>query len=694
MTLSLPPTQNNRFHYNQYRCAAKNPLHCEQSQRSQESNLCSKCLFPSVLPEQSKLRGQRGTYVIEEFLTVRGLGRLYRGYQELEDRSVIIREYVLPTRCFNTTEIRQRQRAFAGLTGISLADGRSQDFRLITPYDAIADQSETRCYLITLDDYNAYSTLQSQLPQLGTMPAIQVRRVIAQILQSLELLHRQKFRLPNGQIEAQLVHGNLSLETILIQPQTEWHDEFVIYLTDLALWERLFIPTQLALPKLTIADDLKALGQIGIQLLSGKSSDSDLPCSPAFEAFLLRLIGAGQPFENLETVRQVFKQLPPEPISESKIAPIELEQDDPKHKINWKKWGLLCLALLGIGALVWWLSLTLRPKPRTSSERLVPKIESVSDIPSGRFNYTGEQRSLWSYVSRQKNLIQQGKNLETILQERQPKLQLNYQPEETIESAIEKVRSQQAEFLVTSLIDPVGAEFDTQNIAYDGLAVFVAFSYSNRDNSLPRFLNGQISFKQLKQLYTGEIQNWKQIGGADLPVRLYIPAEPELVRVFEQRVLRDQQSIQKFRKLRESSISELPTFDSLRQVLRDFEQEQVGSIAFGSLSQVYGQCLVYPLALIEGNRSPVAPLLLDSGKPITPQIDLCTAKGSYDRNFLAFQTQGYPLMYSLAVVSARNNARPPVGRKFASILRTIEGQSLLDKTGLIPLSKTQKNSLP
>jgi len=358
---------------------------------------------------------------------------------------------------------------------------------------------------------------------------------------------------------------------------------------------------------------------------------------------------------------------------------------------------LLCLALLGIGALVWWLSLTLRSKPSTSSERLVPKIEAISDIPSGRFNYTGEQRSLWSYVSRQKNLIQQGKNLETILQERQPKLQLNYQPEETIESAIEQVRSQQAEFLITSLIDPVSAEFDTQNIAYDGLAVFVAFSYSNRDNSLPRFLNGQISFKQLKQLYTGEIQNWKQIGGADLPVRLYIPAEPELVRIFEQRVLRDQQSIEKFRKLKESSIAELPTFDSLRQVLRDFEQEQIGSIAFGSLSQVYGQCLVYPLALIEGNRSPVAPLLLDSGKPITPQIDLCTAKGSYDRNFLAFQTQQYPLMYSLAVVSARNNARPPVGRKFASILRTIEGQSLLDKTGLIPLqslSKTQKNPVP
>ena len=155
----------------------------------------------------------------------------------------------------------------------------------------------------------------------------------------------------------------------------------------------------------------------------------------------------------------------------------------------------------------------------------------------------------------------------------------------------------------------------------------------------------------------------------------------------------DEQSIRKFRALKESSIAAQSTFENLRQVLQDFEQDQVGAIAFSPLSQVFWQCLVYPLALVEGDQAPIHPLVLESGKPITPQIDLCNAKGSYDHHLSAFQMKRYPLMYSLSVVSLRNNARPPVGRKFSAILRTIEGQKLLNKTGLVllqPLSTTRQ----
>jgi hypothetical protein len=40
----------------------------------------------------------------------------------------------------------------------------------------------------------------------------------------------------------------------------------------------------------------------------------------------------------------------------------------------------------------------------------------------------------------------------------------------------------------------------------------------------------------------------------------------------------------------------------LRTVIRDFEVEQVGGVGFAPLSQISGQCSIYPLGLT-GSRS-------------------------------------------------------------------------------------------
>lgn len=49
-------------------------------------------------------------------------------------------------------------------------------------------------------------------------------------------------------------------------------------------------------------------------------------------------------------------------------------------------------------------------------------------------------------------------------------------------------------------------------VAWDALVVIV-----NKDNPV-----SDISFQQLQQVYTGKITNWKQLGGNDAPVELYI----------------------------------------------------------------------------------------------------------------------------------------------------------------------------
>jgi ABC-type phosphate transport system substrate-binding protein len=124
----------------------------------------------------------------------------------------------------------------------------------------------------------------------------------------------------------------------------------------------------------------------------------------------------------------------------------------------------------------------------------------------------------------------------------------------------------------------------------------------------------------------------------------------------------------------------------LQKVLQDFESpEGLGSVGFSPLSQIFGQCSIYPLAVQAKGKKAVQALVLDKAQPIEPSTDLCDRKGSYYPDVKAFQTGQYPLAYSLAVVYPRDNSLPPAGEKFAQLLRTSEGQRLLYETGLVPL---------
>jgi ABC-type phosphate transport system substrate-binding protein len=338
--------------------------------------------------------------------------------------------------------------------------------------------------------------------------------------------------------------------------------------------------------------------------------------------------------------------------------------------------------------LFFWLYFWLTQPPKAANLNFPCCISQISDIPEGKFTYTADKNGTWNYTLLQNNLIAKGATLEDELQKRQPKLQLSFQPVSTDKSPIAQLQSNQADFAISSVADNFGGNFITQDIAYDGLTVFVAFSYAQRNNSLPTALQGRITFAQLRQLYTGEIINWRQLGGPNLPVKLYMPLDDESVKIFEKRVLKDETAIATFRQLTQegnNGITSLSIFDSLRQVIQDFEARNIGSISFGSISQVFGQCSVYPLAIADDYKSFVAPLVWKTGKAITPDVDLCNEKGSYSQNYSAFINQTYPLAYPISVVYTRDNRRLPIAERFVSIMRTEEAQNLLKQTGLIPL---------
>ena len=731
--------------YKQYRCWCGDPLSChwpqDTVQQDPESKYCLECSFPATLAEKSEIRGSRGRYRVEGLLSRRGLGRLYQGIQLSDSQRVVIKEYLLPDRCFNQEEAQARKQAFKRLAGMSLADGRVLDFRLSHLWEAIADANEERCYLLTKGNLDLYPTLSDYLALYGPMNAIAVRQVLNQVLQTLEFLHSQKFRLPSGQVQQGLAHGNLSLNSLLfasnqktgvrsengasspngLNNSASWtlDSEFFIYLCDLALWESLFDPSTLEISNPSPSQDLVALGYVGFYLLAGSTVNptNGQPLNPkddqqwpqvnfALKAFLLRLMGIGIPFESAEAARQALLKLPPEkPIA---VAVVQVVAEDPDKVKTYRRPLFFLLGTLGLvmlGGLIWFL-IRQPYKSDTASDEILPCcIKEVPAVPSGKFTYTTESESTWSYVLGEENLVVQGQTLESELTRRQRKLQLSYQPETSDEAAIEKVRSEQVDFALTALVRGLPPDLEYKEVAYDGLVVFVAFSYSKRDKGLPQALNGEITFENLRKLYTGQITNWKEIGGPDLQVKLYIPDDTEAVRIFEQRVLKDNQQIELFRSLQRKGNQSLPlvktswvpeiirlsTFEMLRKVIQDFEDEQVGAIAFGTLSRVFGQCSVYPLALRDRENSPVQALAQDNGQPVNPTTDLCNDKGSYRPNVEVFKTERYPLAYPLAVVYPRDNSRPPVGAKFAEMLRTQEGQQMLSKTGLIPLQPLPPN---
>jgi hypothetical protein len=682
--------------YSSYRCWHGEPLSCDWTQQTIEDNptakYCQECGFPALLRPKAEILGNRGRYRIVQGLERRGWGRLYEAIHLGSQQSVVIKEYVLPDRLFNPEEIRQVKQRFEQLAGLKLADGRVQDFRLIQLWEAISDRTEERCYAITQGNEAAYPTLRTYLNQMGAMSPMAVRQVLSQVLQSLIALHSQKFCLPTGQVQSGFAHGNLSLDSLLILPDRAGlckTPQLLIYLSDLALWEQLFLPPPRTIKTSEPRQDLLALGQVAFYLLAGRSTDaqgrslnprqfSHWPNADSeLEGFIRRLLEMDTPFETAAAARQVLLNLPiatsVEPAEEAVVA----SEAHPSHKVPaWLWWSLLIVlfAALGAGLAWWWLK---RQSAPVADEPTLCCVADIPAVPDGRFQYTFGRQSIWHYIWREKNLIAKDKTLESAILSQFPKLQLLYKPVGDRPTALDRVRSGQADFAITSLdseLETVGDRALNQAVfAYDGLAVFVAFSYEKRQQGLPKFLNGKITLSQLRQLYTGQITNWQQLGGPDLPVRLYNPDDPEAIHLFEQRVLQDSFSIQQFRALQSMNsfsndsqnthnqavggIRSFSTFELFRRIIHDFEADRVGSIGFGSLSQVFGQCAVYPLAIADDPGKAVQPLIQASGQPITPAIDLCDDKGNYRLNIRALQTGSYRLAYPLAVIYPYDNSQ-------------------------------------
>jgi len=681
-----------------------------------------------ILPTDIEIRGgRRGKYRVEKWLKDGESVRLYQGIQVENNKPILIKEYLLTDRDFNQKEAKERKEKFEKLASLNLKNGVGQDFRLISPWDAIAPSNEKRCYLIFEQPIHNSLTLREYLLKSGAMTPHQVRGVLDQVLQTLWFLHSYRLRTLDDEIEQGLPHGYLSLDSLLIasssQPSALDQPQFFIYVADLALWEDLFKPPTAKFSDRSPKQDLIDLGYVSFYLLWGTTVDPDTtqPLNPKFEQhwpefkdarlnkFIHRLLGIDQPFKTAFEARKELLA----PLSREVETPLDvtaeadsLEEDTQRSSLFRLVLTIMIFGLLA--ALLWQIMLRLR-QPLSQVEGLVFNssepccLAQIDQVPTGTVTYITEADGIWSYILNTVSLVSYNKTFVEELTIREPRLK-TYTLNISNENIIEAIRLKRADFALTTFIKDLPDDMEQVEVAYDGLVVFVAFSDNKRHQSVPNALNGKITLDQLREIYTTEtLTNWSPPEGINQKIKVYMPVENRLaVKLFEELVFKGDPP-QEFKDLPEKlirdarqKINQQPINESyiLGEILKDFEQNQTVGVGFGLLSRVFNQCAVYPLALGK-NGEEVQPLVQQLGnqiKPIEPTIDLCNDKGNYWPNIEAFKSASYPLIYRLVVVYPKDKTRAVAGKKIAELLKTDEGQRLLSEAGLVSLRTLPKRN--
>lgn len=683
-----------------YKCTENAPLGCRKPRETTEkipgANFCLECGFPTILPVMTELRGSLGTYRISELIESRGMGRLYKGTQTNDNQSVVVKEYLLPKQYFNAAEAQQRITALSKVAKNNLTIQKDREFRLITPFDTIAEPKSDRVYLIFSGEVAVLPTLKQVLTE-RPFCASQVRQVLNQILQSLHFLHTQ----PSSSDTLATAHGNISLDSLVMG------DNGYVYVCDGASWEELFVPAPPQI--LSQQQDLIDLGEVAFALWTGRGIHSNskelnprevehLPQDdPPLKDFLLRLLGLETPFNSAVEAYQALIKLP-QPETAASFQGNISSKSPAKQKSRYWLWCLLALPL--IGGILWLLLLRFESNVNadiTSFKRLLPSFADINGIKPGQYPYTGEAVGTWTIVL-EKRPVSDRKMREFLTQPKPDTAAIfNYRTYAPQQSPLKEVleANDKANFAITSLSTQLPEGLIDETIAYDGLIVYVP---AYKSQNLPSVLQGKIALSQLQQIFTGKLTNWKQLGEnfPDLPIKPYRPTEPEALRLFQQKVLNNDSSlIAQFNKIEQRS-----TFNTLRSIAvgeKQTQKTEAGSISFGLLTQTWDQCKIYPLAIAQEKAKPVQPLLRETTngtmQPIDPSDNLCREKKNLLLNTSAFHTATYPLSTPLIVAYPRDNDLPGhiSGQFFADFLQTQDGQYFLQQAGLVPLQAVPRN---
>ncbi|MFN6568777.1 PstS family phosphate ABC transporter substrate-binding protein [Dendronalium sp. ChiSLP03b] len=328
------------------------------------------------------------------------------------------------------------------------------------------------------------------------------------------------------------------------------------------------------------------------------------------------------------------------------------------------------LTLMVIGGLLWWLLkpdlLTRSSLETTNSLSLdttsegASTFETVADIPPESFNYGGS--TAWAFI---RQLV------DSQIQSARPELQLRYvdpvngSPGST--SGIRMLLDGQLDFAQSSrpLTDEEraiarqrGFTLEEKQVGIDGIAVVV-----NPSLKVPG-----LTIKQLQQIYLGQITNWKQVGGPNLPITPFSqrPEDADTA-IFSTKTDLDKQAFN----------SKIEYVYSTTEAVRQLSKTP-GGVYYASARAVVSQCSVKPLPLgrtVEQLISPYRePLVLPEQCP----------RQRNRVNTEAIKNGSYPITTSLFVIIKQNKDREQkAGQAYANLLLTDQGQKALEQAGFL-----------
>lgn len=196
------------------------------------------------------------------------------------------------------------------------------------------------------------------------------------------------------------------------------------------------------------------------------------------------------------------------------------------------------------------------------------------------------------------------------------------------------------------------------SVAIDGLAIAV-----NPDLSI-----SGLTLEQLKAIYTGQVTNWQQFGGSNLPIQPFTRpvSAGGTIELFVEEVLGNQRFGTNVRTV-------ATTTEALRELAKS-----PGGIYFASAPEVVPQCTIKPLPIGRKSGEFVAPYQ----EPLISQGQ-CPAQRN-QLNAKAFQSGEYPLTRNLYVVVKQNGqVEERAGDAYANLLLTNEGQDAIAKAGFV-----------
>ncbi|MFN6463278.1 MAG: PstS family phosphate ABC transporter substrate-binding protein [Nostoc sp. DedVER02] len=285
---------------------------------------------------------------------------------------------------------------------------------------------------------------------------------------------------------------------------------------------------------------------------------------------------------------------------------------------------------------------------------------SVSNLPEGTFNYGGS--TTWAPIR---------KNVDSSLQSQCPRFILRYtQPpsgQAGSGTGIRMLIDNQLAFSQSSRSVKAEENAEAQQkgfslkeipVGIDGIAIAV-----NHDLNIPG-----LTIAQLKDIYTGKITNWQQVGGSNLPIKVYSRSKEAggTVEFFLENVLNKENF--------GVNVSYLgTTTEAVRKVAAN-----PGGIYYASAPEIVPQCIIKSLPLGRTSSQLVPPYQ----EPFVPPSQ-CPNKRN-QLNSQAFRSGVYAITRNLFVIVKQNGQTDQqAGEAYANWLLTPQSQDLIEKAGFV-----------